>query len=108
MTTLTFSHPDNLSVRFRQLACDPLPKWAVEVRDGTYTDQVLRGLGDIETHELPYVLNAIAGLEEKKWFVAEAVSYLQWLEHVNPTVEEDVALRNMKRVRTMVEQRQAA
>ena len=31
---ITYAHPDDPNVRFRQLACDAIPVWAKDVRDG--------------------------------------------------------------------------
>lgn len=33
---LTYAHPDDPNVRFRQLACDAIPVWAVDVRNGDH------------------------------------------------------------------------
>jgi hypothetical protein len=66
---------------------------------------VLSGLGSIEPIELPFVINAIESLERRNWLSSEVIAYTRWLEHVDPTIEEDVALRNMKRVEERVAQR---
>jgi hypothetical protein len=108
MTTLTYCHAGDLTgARYRQLACDPLPKWAADVRADTFTSLVIECLGPIEPDELTFVVGAIEGLEAAKWLVSEAASYLKWMEHVNPTIDEDTALRSMKAVRLRVEARLA-
>lgn len=71
----------------------------------TFTETVLARLGPIEDDELPYVLRAAEDLEKKGWLQGEAISYLRWLEHVDPTIPEDVALRHMRAVRERVELR---
>lgn len=48
---------------------------------------------------------AIEGLRKKGWTEDEAYSLLKWLEHVNPHVCEEVALRNMKVVQERVTER---
>ena len=47
----------------------------------------------------------ISGLLDKKWLPFEIVRYLRWMEHVNPEIEEDVALRNMAVMRKQTEDR---
>lgn len=73
-----------------------------------FTNFVLRLLGPIELGELPHVIRAIDDLEKQEWTVEEAVSKLKWLEHVDPTIPEDVALRKMREVDERVALRLAA
>lgn len=73
----------------------------------TFTDIVLNRLGPIDIMELDTVTRAIEELEAKGWTAGEAASYLRWMEHVNPDIDEDTALRNMKAVRERVEARLA-
>ena len=47
----------------------------------------------------------ISGLLDRKWLPFEIVRYLRWMEHVDPIVEEDVALRNMAAMRKLAEDR---
>ena len=47
---LTYAHAGDLNIRFKQLACDPLPKWAVEVRDDLELDEA-------ESQPLPQAVN---------------------------------------------------
>jgi len=75
----------------------------------SFTDAVLARLASIkplDEAEMPCILRAIKDLEEKKWLVSEAASYLQWIEHVDPTISEDVALRNMRAINERVLARQ--
>jgi hypothetical protein len=72
----------------------------------TFTDTVLAGLGPIDIMELPFVINAIESLEARKWLPAEVIAYTRWLEHVDPTIEEDIALSHMRAVEQRVAQRQ--
>lgn len=55
--------------------------------------------------DMQCIITAIDGLQKEGWLDDEIVSYLRWLEHVNPETAEDVALRNMARVRRLVEER---
>jgi hypothetical protein len=71
-----------------------------------FTDAVLARLGPVEDAEIPFVVRAAEDLEEKGWLPQEAVSKLRWLEHVDPTIPEDVALRNMRAVDERVALRQ--
>ena len=73
----------------------------------TYTKEVLSRLIPIEPDEMPQVVMAIEDLEKRGWTISEAASYLRWLEHVDPTIPEDVALRNMRVVRERVALRQS-
>jgi hypothetical protein len=70
-----------------------------------FASTVLDRLGPIEPDELPYVLMGIEQLEQRGWTTAEAASKLQWMEHVNPHVSEEVALRNMRIVEDRVAKR---
>lgn len=72
----------------------------------SFTKEVLARLIPIAQEEMPFVVSAIEDLEEKKWLVGETASYLQWLEHVDPTIDEDVALRNMRAIEDRVLARQ--
>ena len=74
----------------------------------TFTDIVLSRLGSVEEAEIPSVVSAAEDLERKGWTPGEAISYLRWCEHVDPTITEDVALRHMRIVRERVELRLAA
>lgn len=62
--------------------------------------------GEIQIDEVPYVQRAIDDLKARGWTDDEIVSKLKWLEHVNPGVAEDVALRAMQRVDALVLARQ--
>ena len=64
--------------------------------------------GGMQDWEIPMIQAAIEDLQKKGWTDDEIVSKLKWLEHVNPEVEEDVALRCMKRVDEQVAARLAA
>jgi len=55
--------------------------------------------------DMECIITAIDGLQKEEWTDDEIVSYLRWLEHVNPETAEDVALRNMARVRGQVTER---
>lgn len=61
--------------------------------------------GELEPFDLHQVQCAITDLVKKKWTDDEIVSHLKWLEHVNPLVDEDVAIRNMRRVKEQVKAR---
>jgi hypothetical protein len=61
--------------------------------------------GQIEKDDLRFVRWAIGDLQNQGWTNDEIVSKLRWLEHVDPTVEEDVALRKMREVDRRVERR---
>lgn len=54
--------------------------------------------GVIPDSEIPVIQRAILDLQRKGWTNDEIVSKLRWLEHVDPIVPEDVALRKMKMV----------
>ena len=54
--------------------------------------------GEIEIDELPFVQCGIDNLQRLGWTDNEIVSKLKWMEHVNPEINEDVALRNMRLV----------
>lgn len=71
----------------------------------TYIDTVLEYLGPIEPDEMECVVRAIAELESLKWLPTEAYAKLRWLEHVNPTVSEELALRKMREINERVAQR---
>lgn len=64
----------------------------------TFTNRVLAYLGPIDIMELETVTRAIDGLEVKGWTVEEAASYLRWMEHVNPDIDEETALRHMNAI----------
>ncbi len=55
--------------------------------------------------EVPLLQTAIEDLQKKGWTEAEIIGHLRWLEHVDPRIEEDVALRHLKRTREAVELR---
>ena len=52
--------------------------------------------GKMEGWEYPLIQANIDDLAKKGWTESEIISKLRWTEHVDPTVDEDVALRNMK------------
>jgi hypothetical protein len=52
--------------------------------------------GGMEDWEYPIIQSAIDDLRGKGWEDCEILCKLRWVEHVNPTVAEDVALRNMR------------
>ena len=55
--------------------------------------------------DLEQVRKAAGDLLTKGWRRGEVVQYLRWMEHVDPTMDEDTALRNMARIRQAVEKR---
>ena len=57
--------------------------------------------------DLEMVRKAAADLLAKGWERTEVVQYLRWMEHVDPTMDEATALRNMARIRTNVQERLA-
>ncbi len=61
--------------------------------------------GQMEEWEYPMVFASIEDLQKKGWTEAEIIGHLRWLEHVDPRIEEDVALRHLKRTREAVELR---
>jgi hypothetical protein len=61
-----------------------------------FVEVVLSRLGPIEDGELACVVRAAEDLEKKGWLPEEAVAKLRWLEHVDPAIPEDVALRHMR------------
>lgn len=67
-----------------------------------FASTVLDRPGPIEPGELEYVLSGIEQLEQRGWTTAEAASKLRWMEHVDPHVSEEVALRNMRIVEERV------
>lgn len=68
----------------------------------TYEQEVLRRLPAIEPDELQFVQRAIVDCFEKSFLVSEAAENLRYLEHVNPDLEESIALAAMKRVNERV------
>ncbi len=60
-----------------------------------------------DPNDVVSVQNAIRDLLAKGWLQGEVVQYLRWMEHVDPTMDEDIALRNMARIRGIVEERLA-
>ena len=73
-----------------------------------YTKEVLSQLIPIISDEMQFVVKAIEDCERKGWTIAEAASYIRWTEHVDPTIDEDVALRHMRAAREKVEFRLAS
>lgn len=76
----------------------------------TFNQAVFDRLGRFEPiapDEVQTVQVAIEDLRKKGWTEDEAYSYLKWLEHVNPHVCEEIALRNMATVRERVTERLA-
>ncbi len=71
----------------------------------TFEQEVLKRLPAIEPDELEFVKSAITDCLNRKFTVNEAASYLRYLEHVDPTMDEDVALAGMRRISTAVVQR---
>jgi hypothetical protein len=71
----------------------------------TYEQEVLKKLPAIEPDELGFVQQAIVHCFDQKFTVAEAASYLRYLEHVDPDMDEDIALAGMRRIRAAVVQR---
>lgn len=71
----------------------------------TYEQEVLRRLPSIDPEELPFVQSAIVHCFDQKFLVAEAAEYLRYLEHVDPNMDEDIALAGMRRVSAAVVQR---
>lgn len=63
--------------------------------------------GEFEAYDLLAVQCAIADLEAQGWTEGEIVSKLKWLEHVNPLIDEDVAIRNMAAVNERVRLRKS-
>jgi len=72
----------------------------------TYKKEVLSRLIPIIPDEMSFVVMSIEDCERKGWTIEEAAAYLRWTEHVDPTIDEDVALRHMRAVRERVELRQ--
>lgn len=64
--------------------------------------------GKMEDWEYPLIQGEITNLQQKGWTDSEIISKLRWVEHVNPDVDEDTALRNMKRVEEQVALRLAS
>ncbi len=64
----------------------------------TFVKSVLARLIPIVPEEMPYVTMAIEDCEKKGWTVEETVSKVRWLEHVDPTIPEDVVIRMMRKV----------
>lgn len=58
--------------------------------------------GAPEDWEVPLIQSAIEDLQKKGWLEGEIVGKLRWLEHVDPSADEDTALRNMKRMDQLV------
>jgi hypothetical protein len=54
--------------------------------------------GQMEDWEYPLIQSEIESLQKQGWTDDEIVSKIRWTEHVNPTTDEDVALRNMRMV----------
>ena len=77
----------------------------MEIILSNFTHKVLNRLGPIALEELSMVIMAIDGLKDKGWTISETALYLKWLEHVDPTVDEEVALRNMAEIRNKVNAR---
>lgn len=63
--------------------------------------------GMCEDWEVPMIHAAIEDLQKKGWLEGEIIGKLRWLEHVDPSAEEEVALRNMKRMDQLVAIRMA-
>ena len=59
----------------------------------------------IEDDDIECLTRAAGDLERKGWSPNEIVSLLKWTEHVDPTITEAFALRHMKRVTDLVEER---
>ena len=72
-----------------------------------FISAALACLGPIEPDEMPFVVRAIEDLEKKGWLLGEVVAKVMWLEHVDPTIPEDVALRMMRSVDEKVALRQS-
>ena len=71
----------------------------------TFVKSVLAQLIPIEPEEMPFVVKAIENCERKGWTVMETYRKVRWLEHVDPTIPEDVALYWMRRADEYVELR---
>ena len=63
--------------------------------------------GEMEPFDLAMTQQTIAGLTARGWTDDEIVAHMKWMEHVNPLVDEDTAIRNMRAVRERVEARLA-
>lgn len=77
----------------------------VESRVVTFVREVRRRLPKIEASEHEFVNMGIVDMFERGWTVDETRAWCYWLEHVNPDIDEDVALRNMKRISDFVKLR---
>ena len=77
----------------------------VESATITFVREVRRRLPKIEASEYDFVNRGIVDLFERGWTVDETRAWCYWLEHVNPDIEEDTALRNMKRIYDLVQLR---
>jgi hypothetical protein len=63
-------------------------------------------LGDLQEPNLYFnVKRDIESLLDQGWTVKEVVSKLKWIEEVNPSTNQDVALRNMAAVELRVSTR---
>jgi hypothetical protein len=83
---------------------DPLKESIVNEIFATLTryapDEVIEDEIDVQS-----VRRATSDLLDKKWLPYEIVRYLRWMEHVDPTIDEDTALRWMKVARERAEAR---
>lgn len=91
---------------FREFIRNTLPIVEYSRKMNAYTKEVLSRLIPIVPDEMPYVVRAIEDCEKKGWTIEEAASKVRWLEHVDPTIPEDVALRAMRAVDERVALRQ--
>lgn len=63
--------------------------------------------GEFEAFDLLATQQAIADLKARGWTEDEIVSKLRWLEHVNPLIDEETALRKMREVEERVRVRKS-
>jgi hypothetical protein len=63
--------------------------------------------GELDPLDYLTVQRGIADLQARGWTDEEIVSYMRWMEEVNPDADEDTAIRKMKEVRERTETRLA-
>ena len=70
-----------------------------------FMSEVWKRLPVIAPSEVQFVIRAVEEKFERKWTVHETSAWCRCLEHVDPDLDEDVALRGMKRIEDNVKLR---
>ena len=74
--------------------------WFGAMSQDEYTAAVMAQLPEIDPEELKFVLMGCAQSQREGFSVDDAARYLRCTEHVNPDLDEDIALARMAKIRS--------